>query len=127
VRQLVIDRFDPGTSPRSRVAEAIEKAYARSAGHARFVPRAAGEVVVLGEAPACPEHGPLGLGPLTPKHFSFNGQLGACDVCGGLGQTRQIVADRLFPERKKGFWDGLDRASRRSSAARSATARSSRR
>jgi len=105
---LVIDRLDPATAARSRVAEAFERAYEIGRGQARFFARKGGGEWVFSALPRCPEHGAAHSGPLTPRHFSFNSQLGACGACDGLGRTRQLVPDKLFPAPRKGFWEALD-------------------
>ncbi|MCB9677239.1 MAG: excinuclease ABC subunit UvrA [Alphaproteobacteria bacterium] len=104
---LVVDRLDPAKATRTRVAEAFEKAYELGQGEATFVLRAGGERVYAG-LPKCPDHGRIHVSALTPRHFSFNSQLGACSACDGLGMTRQIVVDRLFTDRHQGFWESLD-------------------
>ncbi|MCA9568248.1 MAG: excinuclease ABC subunit UvrA, partial [Myxococcales bacterium] len=105
---LVVDRFDPASTGVPRVAEAFERAYDLGRGEAVFIGRD-GSRTPFAALPRCPDHGTVHAAPLTPRHFSFNSQLGACPVCDGLGRTRQIVADRLFPgDRRKGVWDALD-------------------
>ena len=102
VQEVVIDRFDPAVTERSRVAEAVASAY--RAGRARFQP-AAGEAVPLSPWPECPQHGRVHREPLTPRHFSFNHHLGACTACNGLGRTPwttstcpRCLGARLRPE-----------------------------
>ncbi|MEZ4317459.1 MAG: excinuclease ABC subunit UvrA [Myxococcota bacterium] len=105
---LVIDRFDPGTTARTRVAESFERAYEVGQGEATFFARSGGGEWIFSALPKCPEHGTIHVSALTPRHFSFNSQLGACTACDGLGVTRQIVVERLFTDRALGFWDSLD-------------------
>jgi len=105
---LVIDRLNPGRASRSRVSEALRSAYALGGGLATFVARRGGDVHVVTELATCPDHGPvLGEEP-SPRHFSFNSRLGACQTCEGLGVVRQIVKDRLFPSPDEGFWGAID-------------------
>lgn len=104
---LVVDRFDPAKTARTRLAEAYERAYELGRGEATFFARSGGEHVSAA-LPKCPEHGLIHAAPLTPRHFSFNSQLGACTDCDGLGKTRQVVAERLFGGRQLGFWDAID-------------------
>ena len=105
---LVIDRFSPAKAAASRVAEAISAGYAMGLGRARFVARESGVQTILNARPRCPEHGDVLPDEITPRHFSFNSQLGACTRCDGLGQSRQIDIQRVFPDSKDGFWDALD-------------------
>jgi excinuclease ABC subunit A len=104
---LVVDRFAPERTPLARVSEACEAAFRRSAG-ARFVPRLGGAEHVFTARAECPTHGVVLEGELTPKHFSFNSQLGACPGCDGVGVTMAIVPERLFPAPGLGFWDAID-------------------
>jgi excinuclease ABC subunit A len=105
---LVLDRLDPATAEASRLSEAIAEAYAMGEGRAAFVPRRGGAPVVLTARPTCPDHGDVLPDELTPRHFSFNSQLGACRACDGLGRTRQVDPERLFPRPELGFWEGMD-------------------
>jgi excinuclease ABC subunit A len=43
---------------------------------------------------------------LTPKHFSFNSHLGACEVCHGLGTELVCDADLMIPDRQKSLEEG---------------------
>lgn len=104
---IVADRFDPAKTARTRVAEAYEAAYDLGRGEAVFFGRAGGEVR-FAALPKCPEHGLIHPAALTPRHFSFNSQLGACTQCDGLGKTAQVVVDRLFSGSKRGFWESID-------------------
>ncbi len=103
---IVVDRFHPGRAPGARVAEAIEQAYALGGGAALFIGRS-GFYLQLHRSPRCAEHGFELEAPLTPQHFSFNSQRGACPSCEGLGQIPQVVPERLFPG-TGGFWSALD-------------------
>ena len=43
----------------------------------------------------------------TPRHFSFNTQIGACEECNGLGTSQNISWSALFPEPDKVFWEAM--------------------
>ena len=105
---LVVDRLNPTRASATRLSEAVANAYTLGDGAVRFVPRGGGEVVVLTARPTCPEHGSDLPVELTPRHFSFNSRVGACPACEGIGSTRQIVPELLFPNQAEGFWDGMD-------------------
>jgi len=104
---LVVDRIAPRRTALSRLVEAMEAAYRLGGGAVRFVERGGAEHTFSRRA-ECPEHGLIHEGELTPRHFSFNSQLGACASCGGVGRRTAIVPDRLFPSPRRGFWDALD-------------------
>jgi excinuclease ABC subunit A len=121
---LVVDRLNPASVGRTRLAEAFERAYELGQDEASFFTRRpasadgldglaavlamGGGEWVFSRLPKCPEHGRIHFSELTPRHFSFNSQVGACTACDGLGMTRQIVLDRLFTDFDLGFWDALD-------------------
>jgi len=105
---LVVDRLNPARDARSRVSEAIASAYRLGGGRVWFHGRKDAFESTFSLAPRCPEHGPVIEGELTPKHFSFNSQIGACKHCDGLGIARAVVPERLIVNPKKGIWDALD-------------------
>ncbi|TNE90156.1 MAG: excinuclease ABC subunit UvrA [Deltaproteobacteria bacterium] len=105
---LVLDRLNPARSPATRVSEAVANGYAVGDGSVTFVPRRDGEPIVLTARPTCPDHGSHLPVELTPRHFSFNSRVGACPRCEGLGSTRQIVPELLFPAQDLRFWEAMD-------------------
>ncbi|MFT7517916.1 MAG: excinuclease ABC subunit A [Kiritimatiellia bacterium] len=105
---LVLDRLNPGRSPRARLSEAIRQGYLLGSGQVTFQARRSGDEHVCTELATCSDHGPtIGEQPI-PRHFSFNSRLGACVSCDGLGRTRQLLPARLFPNQSGGFWDAID-------------------
>lgn len=46
------------------------------------------------------------VGRLEPRLFSFNAPLGACEVCQGLGVTREVDIDLVVPDTKKTLREG---------------------
>ena len=105
---LVVDRFDPSKVNRARISEAFATAYRIGASLAWFRGRKASDAIHFTEHATCSEHGVVHESELTPRHFSFNSQLGACVRCGGLGQARAIMVERLLAQPKEGVWDALD-------------------
>ena len=107
---LVLDRLNPARSSRARIAEAVEHGYKKGAGMVAFVERGkGGSTHVHRERPSCPVHGPVLEGELTPRHFSFNAHLGACERCGGLGQVRRLREDKMVVTPEAPLWEALDR------------------
>ncbi|MEL6343382.1 MAG: excinuclease ABC subunit UvrA [Myxococcota bacterium] len=105
---LVVDRLNPVRVSRTRLAESIANAYAYGGDRARFLPRKGGAEIRLTRAPECPEHGPIQPDELTPRHFSFNSHLGACETCGGLGRVEALDPTLIFSDPQYGFLDALD-------------------
>ena len=54
-----------------------------------------GEETMYSTKFACPDHG-IGIEELSPRMFSFNAPFGACDVCNGLGESREVDVDLVF-------------------------------
>ena len=104
---LVIDRVSPNNTARSRLSEALQSAYARGHGRALYRPRG-GEDLPLSERPTCPEHGPVLPPEITPRHFSFNSWVGACETCDGLGVAKRLDRSLLLPKPHLALWSALD-------------------
>ena len=81
---LVMDRLDPRTDSRQRVAESLRGAYGYANGEAVFYARD-GLLLTLNERPECPTHGAVLPADLSPRSFSFNSYVGACTGCEGTG------------------------------------------
>ena len=109
---LVIDRLDPAKTEISRMAEALNNAYHRGNGRARFVSRVTvGEVapvIPLSLLPTCTEHGRVVPDELNPRNFSFNSHHGACAHCEGLGKRLLFDVDKLLPDPSKPLSGAMD-------------------
>lgn len=99
--ELVVDRLVIGEDVQQRLTEALETALGLNSGNA--------VVCILGEKEskdirfteqsACPDCR-VNIGQLEPRMFSFNNPLGACQMCGGMGEA--IVGD---PNKFVKNWD----------------------
>lgn len=49
---------------------------------------------------ACTDCG-IGFGEISPRMFSFNNPLGACETCKGLGVKMEIDVDLVIPDYSK--------------------------
>ena len=107
--EVVVDRIVVKPSARSRLAEALELALARSEGLALVEarPRAGGkgERLVFSERFACPECG-VSFPEMSPRVFSFNSPHGACPACDGLGTRLAVAPDRVVPDPGKTLAEG---------------------
>ena len=104
---IVVDRLVMKEEIRSRLADSIETALSLGAGNLTIsvVGRSddasaaeAAENMMFSQNYACEEHG-ISIGELTPRMFSFNNPLGACEECSGLGEMRKISFDKVFPDK----------------------------
>ena len=59
---------------------------------------------------ACPEHG-ISISDLSPRLFSFNNPLGACEKCTGLGTFMRVDEERILPNRDLSIREGAVKAS----------------
>ena len=85
----VIDRVELVSEERSRFTEAVELALLQSGGFVLIEGREPGKASVrrfFSEHATCPSCG-NNFGQLTPRHFSFNNRVGACDYCDGRGRN----------------------------------------
>ncbi|TOY70061.1 excinuclease ABC subunit UvrA [Leuconostoc citreum] len=107
---VMVDRVVLRDDGRSRLFDSIEAAVRLTGGLVTL-----NVAVREGEAPVAPlkfsDHylGALRdfrVGRLEPRLFSFNAPLGACEVCQGLGVTREVDIDLVVPDTKKTLREG---------------------
>ncbi|MBR5308196.1 MAG: excinuclease ABC subunit UvrA [Clostridia bacterium] len=98
---IIVDRLVMKDGITTRLTDSVEYAAKMSEGHI---------TIALVDAPedlpkerkfsmnyACDEHG-ISLGELAPRMFSFNSPFGACPECDGLGETKVLSPEKLFPD-----------------------------
>jgi excinuclease ABC subunit A len=90
---------------RVRIADSVETAL-KVGGGVLVAQVVNGQELVFSQQYACPVHGPINLGALEPRDFSFNSPNGACPTCGGLGVTREIDPDLVIPDRALSLAEG---------------------
>ena len=86
---IVIDRIELVDEEKSRFTEAVELALLQSGGFVLIEKRESGKTAgrhFLSEHAMCRSCG-SNFGQLTPRHFSFNNKIGACDFCDGRGRN----------------------------------------
>ena len=104
---IVIDRVELVDAEKSRFTEAVELALRQSGGFVLMEKREADKTadrLFFSEHAMCRSCG-NNFGQLTPRHFSFNNKVGACDFCDGRGRNvsppyatcRQCDGTRLKP------------------------------
>lgn len=106
--EAVVDRLIIHTAPRDghhadhpdrvRISDSVETALKLSGG-VLVVQIVGGEERTFTEDYACPVHGPVNLGMLEPRDFSFNNPRGACPTCDGLGVVQELDPDLVIPDR----------------------------
>ncbi len=95
---LLIDRIKVSEKTRKRVVDSLEVAFERGKGMACLLPGSEedGEEIIYSRIKACPECDEVQEEELTPRMFSFNSHLGACEHCSGLGFTIAVDEELLF-------------------------------
>ncbi|MGL5312733.1 MAG: excinuclease ABC subunit UvrA [Peptostreptococcaceae bacterium] len=93
--EVVVDRIVIKDGIEARLADSIETAVKLSDGLvlAQIID---GEEILFSTKFACPEHG-IGIEELSPRMFSFNAPFGSCDVCNGLGESKEVDPDLVIP------------------------------
>jgi excinuclease ABC subunit A len=104
---------------RIRIADSVETAL-KVGGGALLVQIVGAQELTFTQQYACPVHGPINLGGLEPRDFSFNNPNGACPTCGGLGVVRELDPELLIPDRSRSLaggaiapWSEINRSQRR--------------
>ncbi|MBA3585224.1 MAG: excinuclease ABC subunit UvrA, partial [Gemmatimonadetes bacterium] len=105
---VVVDRVRVGSTPRARIVEAIERAYAEGEG----------EAVIFARGKTAPEHGRSlsrearcegcrrTFPEPRPTLFSFNSPYGACPECNGFGNLLEYDPARIVPDPARSLAEG---------------------
>ena len=107
--EIVVDRLAMRKGIRGRLADSLETALALTGGVAE-VDVIGGECMIFSQNFACPEHG-ISISDLSPRLFSFNNPLGACEKCTGLGTFMRVDEERILPNRNLSIREGAIKAS----------------
>jgi excinuclease ABC subunit A len=106
---LVIDRLVAVPDQRSRLADSLELAFRegqdRAVALVQKSPEAPWIEIALSQNLSCAVCGEV-YDRLTPRHFSFNHQEGACPACGGLGRQMTFSAELVVPDPEKSVRSG---------------------
>ena len=107
--EIVVDRLAMRKGIRGRLADSLETALALTGGIAE-VDVIGGDCMTFSQNFACPEHG-ISISDLSPRLFSFNNPLGACEKCTGLGTFMRVDEERILPNRNLSIREGAIKAS----------------
>ncbi len=102
---LVLDRVQISARSRTRLLDSVQQAYSAARGVLAFQP-VDGEREWFGEHPSCVGCGFFLDEELTPRMFSFNSHVGACDNCHGLGSELKCDVDRLVTRPELPLFEG---------------------
>lgn len=101
---IVIDRIIIKEKIESRLADSLEIATNLSDGIAK-INVIDGDDMVFSAKFACP-HCNIIIEEVTPRSFSFNSPLGACDECKGLGFSKEVSRDLVIPNKELSIDEG---------------------
>ncbi len=106
---IVVDRLVIRDDIRSRLTDSVETAAKLAEGIVHILTVNAdgsdGRELSFSQNYACKTHG-ISLGELTPRMFSFNNPYGACESCGGLGESFVLSVDKLIPDKSLSLFRG---------------------
>lgn len=109
VVDLVIDRLVGAPDQRSRLADSLELAFREGQDRAIVLAQKTAESpwreIHLSQSLSCAICGDV-YDRLTPRHFSFNHQEGACPACGGLGRSMTFSPELVVPDAEKSVRGG---------------------
>lgn len=101
---IVVDRIIIKEKIESRLADSLEIATNLSDGIAK-INVIDGEDLIFSTKFACP-HCNIIIEEVTPRSFSFNSPLGACDECKGLGFSKEVSKDLVIPNKELSIDEG---------------------
>ncbi len=94
--EIVVDRLVVRPDVRSRMTDSVETALSLADG--LLLVLAGEEEQLFSTHYSCPEHD-VSLEELSPRMFSFNNPMGACEKCGGLGSFLEVSPDLILPDK----------------------------
>lgn len=102
--EIVIDRIAIKESVLQRLTDSLETALSLT-GDIVMVDVINGDTLTFSQNYACDDCG-ISLQELSPRLFSFNNPLGACDKCDGLGAIPMIDPDLIIADEELGILEG---------------------
>lgn len=102
--EVVVDRLIIREDIEKRLTDSIETVMELSGG-LLIVDVIGGEDLIFSQQYACVHCG-ISIEELTPRMFSFNNPLGACDRCNGLGTLMEIDPDLVLPNKSLALTEG---------------------
>lgn len=103
--EIVIDRIEPESGNRQRIAESVKTALKTGKGTMMLLANENNEVFHFSRFMMDPQTG-LSYDEPQPNTFSFNSPYGACTRCDGLGFISDIDIDTIIPDKSKSINNG---------------------
>ena len=106
--EIVVDRLVIRDGVASRLADSVETALHQSDG--LLIALTDSGETLFSQHYSCPEHD-VSIEELSPRMFSFNNPMGACEKCTGLGNFLEVSPDLIIPNKKLSINEGAIKAS----------------
>ncbi|MBQ5816302.1 MAG: excinuclease ABC subunit UvrA, partial [Oscillospiraceae bacterium] len=106
--EIVVDRLVIKDGISSRLTDSVETAL-KAADGLLIALTDEGETL-FSQHYSCPEHD-VSIEELSPRMFSFNNPMGACEKCTGLGNFLEVSPDLIVPNKKLSINEGAIKAS----------------
>ena len=106
--EIVVDRLVIKQGISSRLTDSVETALKTADG--LVIALTDSEETLFSQHYSCPEHN-ISIEELSPRMFSFNNPMGACEKCTGLGNFLEVSPDLVIPDKTKSINEGAIRAS----------------
>ena len=101
--EVVVDRIIIKEGIENRLADSIETSIKLSDG--LVIALIDDKEILYSTKFACPDHG-IAIEELSTRMFSFNSPFGACEVCNGLGESKEVDIDLVIPNRELSIKQG---------------------
>ncbi|CDZ74284.1 UvrABC system protein A [Peptoniphilus sp. ING2-D1G] len=101
---IVIDRLIVKEGIESRLADSLELALNESEGMIN-IDVIGSKMLSFSSKLACPDCG-ITVEEITPRSFSFNTPIGACEKCNGLGFSKEVDPDLVIPNKELSINEG---------------------
>lgn len=106
--EIIVDRLVIKEGIDSRLTDSLETALKHGGG--LVIALTDENEMLFSQHYACPEHD-VSIGELSPRMFSFNNPMGACEKCTGLGNFLEVSPDLVIPDKTKSINEGAIKAS----------------
>jgi len=106
--EIVVDRLVIKEGADARLADSVETALSQSGG--LLIALTDEGEALFSQHYCCPDHD-ISIEELSPRMFSFNNPMGACEKCTGLGNFLEVSPDLIIPNKNLSINEGAIKAS----------------
>jgi len=106
--EIVVDRLVIKEGADARLADSVETALSQSGG--LLIALTDEGEALFSQHYCCPDHD-ISIEELSPRMFSFNNPMGACEKCTGLGNFLEVLPDLIIPNKNLSINEGAIKAS----------------